>query len=152
MRKERGYVSRAPKKGSGEGLPAGFLYARNLAFIRKFPETDTAKFEFAVYRMRTPAPLAACVSLNFKFRLTFLFDNLPSVHGWFSPSINSVLWKRLTSPSTCIISDYPYRCISFFGRLGDLTGLSYFPSGHTQHHHRISRFCLADFIDRSRNF
>lgn len=75
MRKERGYVSRAPKKGSGEGLPAGFLYARNLAFIRKFPETDAAKFEFAVYRMRTPASLAACVSLNFKFRLTFLFDN-----------------------------------------------------------------------------
>ena len=55
-------------------LPAGFLYARDLAFVCQLTEADSANSIFSQVCMRTTADSAAIILSGGEFLLTLLFD------------------------------------------------------------------------------
>ena len=55
-------------------LPAGFLYARDLAFVCQLTEADSANSIFSQVCVRTTADSAAVILSGGEFLLTLLFD------------------------------------------------------------------------------
>jgi hypothetical protein len=54
-------------------LPACFFHARDLTFVRKFSEADTADAIFAEIGVRSSADFAPVIGTGGKFRRTLLF-------------------------------------------------------------------------------
>src|SRR5699024_12224966 len=59
-------------------LPTSFSYTRNLTFMGKFTETNSAQSKFANNRMRTTTTFTTCIFTYFKFLFTFLFRDRKS--------------------------------------------------------------------------
>ena len=76
-------------------LPAGFLYARDLAFVCQLSETDTADAEFAKIGVGSATDLASVICSSGEFGCLLLFID----HGLFSHLQNLLLTWQTERPS-----------------------------------------------------